>query len=580
MIQSAVSSISSSLPVAGGGNAATNDDAAGSGNFAALLGAKTNADTAPEQDGVIDPAATTDAAKAMQVRQAGGSLAGKKLPVGAIDLAAALTAAAKTGDGTTKEGEAAAKDGDGTETADLALPAPTTEILLPGLILPIAIAIPLPQTPQTETTVPATGDSLAQGGAAQVVRTPAASQPAIAAALAFQAAQPQVGAAQAAAAQAMAQAAAAQVGNAPAGDAAATPAVVTKADTAATISLPTAAQAAQAAQAALSPLAAATLPTGAVLPVPNPALASAGNGAKTDPAGNPVTIESIIAANQAAADVASDRPSTLATLTGTQQAPVQMNAQVTAQTAAAAKAAEKGDAAKPDTATPLAAQTAVTATPEPEMITATRLEAAKADARAAAFETPAIAATVDAPVQPALAMQDNTAFSQTVGTVNAAPTTGSVPQSGHDFAALVDRLVEAREAASPGSVSAAISHSEFGKVSLRFDQDAKGLSVAMSSADPDFAKAVQASAASSQSQSSSDNGSNTQREDAQSQQQQHAAGSAMSQQQSQAQSSASGGGDRNERGAQTQAGGTGNGRASGQESQNDTTAETRGGIYA
>jgi hypothetical protein len=68
-------------------------------------------------------------------------------------------------------------------------------------------------------------------------------------------------------------------------------------------------------------------------------------------------------------------------------------------------------------------------------------------------------------------------------------------QSGHEFAALIDRLVEAREGAAPQTVQAAISHTEFGHVSLRFDQDDSGLRVAMSSADPDFAPAVQAAAA-------------------------------------------------------------------------------------
>lgn len=61
-----------------------------------------------------------------------------------------------------------------------------------------------------------------------------------------------------------------------------------------------------------------------------------------------------------------------------------------------------------------------------------------------------------------------------------------------DLAALVDRLVEARDAAAPQTVSLALTHTEFGKVSLRFQQDEAGLSVAMASPDPDFAKAVSA----------------------------------------------------------------------------------------
>lgn len=66
----------------------------------------------------------------------------------------------------------------------------------------------------------------------------------------------------------------------------------------------------------------------------------------------------------------------------------------------------------------------------------------------------------------------------------------------HDFAALVDRLIEARNASvTPSSiqaVTASVHHAEFGQVSLQFQQDGKDLSVSMSSADPDFAAAVQA----------------------------------------------------------------------------------------
>lgn len=61
-----------------------------------------------------------------------------------------------------------------------------------------------------------------------------------------------------------------------------------------------------------------------------------------------------------------------------------------------------------------------------------------------------------------------------------------------DFAALVDRLVMARDAAAPQTVSLALTHAEFGKISLRFEQDDTGLSVGMTSPDPDFARAVSA----------------------------------------------------------------------------------------
>ncbi len=60
----------------------------------------------------------------------------------------------------------------------------------------------------------------------------------------------------------------------------------------------------------------------------------------------------------------------------------------------------------------------------------------------------------------------------------------------HEFNALVDRLVEARETARGGSVDVAVMHADFGEVSLRFRQDASGLSVSMSNSDPEFARAV------------------------------------------------------------------------------------------
>ncbi len=61
-----------------------------------------------------------------------------------------------------------------------------------------------------------------------------------------------------------------------------------------------------------------------------------------------------------------------------------------------------------------------------------------------------------------------------------------------DFAGLVDRLVQARDAAAPQAISLALNHAEFGKISLRFEHDATGLSVGMTSPDPDFARAVSA----------------------------------------------------------------------------------------
>jgi hypothetical protein len=75
---------------------------------------------------------------------------------------------------------------------------------------------------------------------------------------------------------------------------------------------------------------------------------------------------------------------------------------------------------------------------------------------------------------------------------NALPEALQRPQ---DFAQLIDRLVAAREAVQPQPVTLALAHAEFGKVELRFANDPGGLSVALASADPEFARAVQAAAA-------------------------------------------------------------------------------------
>lgn len=118
-----------------------------------------------------------------------------------------------------------------------------------------------------------------------------------------------------------------------------------------------------------------------------------------------------------------------------------------------------------------------------------------------------------------------------------APVTAPVPSAiaaPHDLATLVDRLVEARQAAAPQTVAATITHGEFGRVGLSFQQDGGSLAVSMTSADPGFAPAVQAAAASVPSGLMQDAGANQQRQDARSDQGQSPA--------SQGQQAASGGG--------------------------------------
>lgn len=77
---------------------------------------------------------------------------------------------------------------------------------------------------------------------------------------------------------------------------------------------------------------------------------------------------------------------------------------------------------------------------------------------------------------------------------NAPSTAPAVMPVGHDFAQLIDRLVAARESTQPQAATLALAHADFGRVELRFASDAGNLSVAMASADPDFARAVQAAA--------------------------------------------------------------------------------------
>lgn len=62
----------------------------------------------------------------------------------------------------------------------------------------------------------------------------------------------------------------------------------------------------------------------------------------------------------------------------------------------------------------------------------------------------------------------------------------------HDFAALIERIAVAREAAAPQAVSITISHQDFGPIRLSFRPEDTGLNVAMSSADPGFARAAAA----------------------------------------------------------------------------------------
>lgn len=74
----------------------------------------------------------------------------------------------------------------------------------------------------------------------------------------------------------------------------------------------------------------------------------------------------------------------------------------------------------------------------------------------------------------------------------AAPASGEARPERIAFATLVDTLNRAREEAAPRTVNVAVTNTDFGRVSLRFDTSDAGLSVAMSSADPAFVRAASA----------------------------------------------------------------------------------------
>lgn len=64
-----------------------------------------------------------------------------------------------------------------------------------------------------------------------------------------------------------------------------------------------------------------------------------------------------------------------------------------------------------------------------------------------------------------------------------------------EFAALIERLTTAREAVSSQSVTITVAHQDFGPVRLHFRPEELGLSVSVTSADPDFARAAAAAPA-------------------------------------------------------------------------------------
>lgn len=199
-------------------------------------------------------------------------------------------------------------------------------------------------------------------------------------------------------------------------------------------------------------------------------------------------------------------------------------------------------------------------------------------ARATASDTASARLTAAAPtaaeLQPVIALREAQPTVQT-GPVDA-PRQTQGHLAPHDFAALVDRLVEARDASAPHIVSTAVSHVEFGRIALRFEQNDNGLTVAMNSTDPEFARAVQAAQPAAQVQAGSDNGQSAPRHESA---QQHSATGTQPQAQGQAQGQASARGGQNDQGSQS-----GEARRAAREQTqdhaDDDTAPRRGGIYA
>lgn len=176
-------------------------------------------------------------------------------------------------------------------------------------------------------------------------------------------------------------------------------------------------------------------------------------------------------------------------------APVALNRTMTAASAIPAStliAARAGEPAKGAAPADLASPAAMTADPASVSVDL----AADSDTEARPGSAPQTA-TIDTPAtgltwNTASMVQEPSVARPVSGTVAAQPDAVQ-PQ---DFETLVGRLTEAREAASPNLVRAAINHSEFGQISLAFRADESRMAVTMSGSDPALAPAVLAAAAS------------------------------------------------------------------------------------
>lgn len=148
-------------------------------------------------------------------------------------------------------------------------------------------------------------------------------------------------------------------------------------------------------------------------------------------------------------------------------------------------AANRAIAVPTDLAAPRAA-----ARPERAMVGATahaRSKPSDVSATAkASLPSPAEAVRMDLPLQ------------GSVATVQNAPVQPASPPPQvrpHEFSALIDRLAAARDGVATHTVSLTVAHQDFGPVRLHFRPDELGLSVSLTSADPDFARVAAAAPA-------------------------------------------------------------------------------------
>jgi len=223
--------------------------------------------------------------------------------------------------------------------------------------------------------------------------------------------------------------------------------------------------------------------------------------------------------------------------------------QVAARVAISAKVAERGMSAAPyRPADPVIADEPQPASPAPLSAPVTRQATVPSGPAAQAAEPlPELPISAAAAVTAEQAVDDVTTAALpapvplvvTAETPAPSPSPLSAPEADlrpaisapHDFAGLVERLVEARDAVVPPAVRTALHHSEFGRVALAFNTDQGALSVQMASPDPAFAPAVAAAAqASTGADPSTGQNSGQPRSDGQSQ-----GGSTQQQQQAQSQ---------------------------------------------